>query len=292
MNKLKILLENINYQKASGNISEACRIAEKFLLTNDNYDVWRTYAWLLIQSNQSVNAISVYRNLIKFPRRLSDWEIAEARTIFSKFVLDEKHKIVYMHIPKCGSSTIKDLIYYIHTGNLSKEFSHSLIENFYIVINRNHLLNDEYKNWDRILVVRDPIKRLRSYYAKNIMTENSLVKECNGLTEYMGLKTRPSYSEILLRFFEYRAMFKDFRHHTNSVTSYAGNNPDIYTKIMGINEINNFIRKCSEKYNIHIPSIENMKNSNEINISNSDKMEEEMIANFYNLDYKIYGQYF
>jgi len=292
MNNIAVILKRINAERASSNISEACKIAEDFLLKKDDLNVWREYAWLLIQSNEQVKSIAIYRNLIKGQIRLNEWELAEARTMNSMYVLDNKHNIAYMHIPKCGSSTLKDLIHYLNTNLLKKEFSHTSIVDFYKVLNRNSLLSEDFQGWERLLVVRDPIERLRSYYAKNIISEGSLAREALGLSQYMSLSTRPSYSEVLVKFNEYRSCFKDFRHHTNSVVSMAGSNPNLYTKIISIHDIDKFIYECSKKFNITIPIIRNMKTSNKVKISESDIMMESVISEFYKSDYEAYGKYF
>jgi predicted DNA-binding ArsR family transcriptional regulator len=205
-------------------------------------------------------------------------------------IIIEKYKILYTSIPKCGSSTVKDYLHYITTNKIVGTKSHIHLNPYTKLISFDSLKN-EYKNYFKFSVVRDPKSRLRSYYSKNISEGGSLRKGL--VAKSSNLNIKPSYAEILKNFQAYRNESIDFRHHTNPITRFLGDIPDRHNFIVDLNQLGDLIFKLENLVGFKLPKIHNMKAEN-VNLFHTidDALEKKILDDFYRDDYEIYLKYF
>lgn len=128
-------------------------------------------------------------------------------------LVDESKKMLFVPIPKCASSTVKNYFSVALFGEYFGEMVHFQHPELYRIVTAEDLATT-FRDYHRFAVVRDPISRLTSYFIHNIKS-GSLAKEAFGRQEFMEYATRPGPRQVRKSFHAYRQLFKDFRHHTD-----------------------------------------------------------------------------
>jgi len=202
-------------------------------------------------------------------------------------VVDDDHKVLFVNIPKCSSSTIKNYFTYCLFDKDYGETVHFQHKNMYKVVKWSQL-GTIYKDYYKFSVYRDPIERVLSYYKKNI-AEHSLVKEASGVNVSNNFPTKPGVLYAMRNFHDYRRLFTDFRHHTDTMTDYLGDNLDLYDRIYDISECDEIKNTLSEIYSKDIVIQDSMVTSNDVDVSRAknDSKAMEFLTRFYELDYKM-----
>lgn len=206
---------------ASENAELAKGVLEAFLADTDHPAIWLQYGRLLLLLGEEVAARAVIRNVVLKTQKPHIVDIIAARIPVGKPIVVEPLKLVYFNIPKCGSSTLKDAILVSQGEARQAAASHFAVSRFEKVLPFAEF-DKSYADYESIMIVRHPRERLRSYWQKNIQELGSLANECGRRDSYYGLATRPAYNDVLRNFRRYRQVFRDFRHHTDSITGYAG----------------------------------------------------------------------
>lgn len=205
-------------------------------------------------------------------------------------LVDDDKQLIYIPIPKCGSSTVKNLFSFCIHGETQAEFIHFHYTDLYRIIDFSEILT-KYKNYYKFTIVRDPIERLVSYYFKNIVSTKSLQLEGCGKSVSNKLKVIPSAYEFEKLFFEYRRVFRDFRHHTDPQYLYTGTDLGYFDKIYTMSEISEIRLLLSNYYKKDLDIKDSMKS-----LQNTDKEatynELNRLRSFYTQDYKLFDQYF
>ena len=295
MNKKKNVSDIIRRAQSyilSEELDRAISILECFLIDYDSPYIWRCYSNVLLKKGNTVGAISAMRNCVHKLVMPSEWELSLARIPYSRTIIDEKNKLLYINIPKCASSSVKDMFYFIRHNKTIGNIVHSNLQEFSKVIHRKDLTT-KYKDYYKVLIVRNPINRIISYYKKNIISQESLKQETKKKDIYFNLSVSPTKDDFIKNFFLYRNVFTDFRHHTNSICSIAGFKVRNFDFIGNLESLPKLRRILSKKVQLNIPEVNNMKSSSKINFSQTQiKKLTTVVKDYYKLDFEIYGKYF
>jgi Sulfotransferase family len=225
----------------AGDLSSAKKALEEFLAERDNPVVWKKYAYVLLRVGEPIAARAVMRSVVQ---RQGDAHIVDlilAAVPRVKPLIDDTHRIMYFGIPKCGSSSLKDVFVHLRQGELKGGRSHAHTHDMLTAVPLADLTT-KYSDYFKVAVVRHPVARLRSFYRRNIVEVGALRKEANGKAERDGLAAAPSYDEVLDRFAGYRASFRGFRHHTDSLIGFLGRDPDRFNMIESMGALNVCLR--------------------------------------------------
>jgi hypothetical protein len=276
-----LLIEN---EKAEAAIKELA----DFLLDRDNPHVWMKLAHAYQIVGEELVARAIFRNVIL---RIGDPHIVDviaARIPYCKPVVVKDLKTIYFNIPKCGSSSLKDAFILATGGDRKGETSHFHISHLTEVVPFQKIDND-YSDFKSIAIVREPQARLRSYWNKNIR-DGSLRNEAGGRETYYGLSTSPDYERFLRDFRRYRSVFRDFRHHTDSIVGYLGRSPNRIKNIFDISETAKAMAMIENFSGVKLPEIRNMRSG----IPFSDltpkarELEQEILSAFYADEIDLY----
>jgi hypothetical protein len=287
VNDLELAQKNI----LEGNFIQGRDLIRKILNDKDDLAGWKMYAELMIRMNNNLEAMAILRNVVFKLKNPHIADLISARVPYTKAIYHKGLDIVYIPVPKCGSSSVKDSFHRLLNGKYVGESVHSKLGDVEILVKFSNL-DEEYKDTYKFCVVRDPIERLRSYYKKNIIEEKSLVAESKYVNIPGQLSLLPSYQEIIKNFYQYRSLFRDFRHHTDPLTGFLGINAERYTHIYNMKTIDLLFSHLSSKANTDLKVVHQMKSKSTIDISsNYDSNEIELLRNFYKNDIEIYEKY-
>ena len=268
--------------------ARAQAILWRFLEDRDHPAVWLKLSRAYRLLGDPIASRAILRNVIL---RVGDphiMNIIAARIPYTKVIVMDNIKVVYVNIPKCGSSSLKDTVLLANKRELRGNTSHFHVRDFEKTIPFTDL-DQAYRDFKRIAVIRHPRERLRSYFAKNIDEASSLVKEAGGKPTFYTLSTRPTYNEMLAKFRQYRNVFEDFRHHTDSLVGYLGQDRLRYTHVFNLKDIDQAMKLLNPGAE-EMPKIHNMasKNTDHDAYNIDAEMEDKLIARFYSDEIKFY----
>ena len=229
------VLKHANVLIAEEKAEDAKSVLCSFLDDHDHPVAWARLAWVYRVLGDPLAARAILRNVVLKLPHPHIMDVIAAKMPYTKVIVLDNLKAVYINIPKCGSSSIKDAVLLANQRELRGETSHYHVREFEKVIPFT-ALDGEYNGYTKFTVIRPPRDRLRSYFAKNVSESQSLVKEAGGRSRFYGLDTLPSYDTVLKRFFEYRNVFDDFRHHTDTTIGYLGLEKSRYSHIFSVSE--------------------------------------------------------
>ncbi|TNE63485.1 MAG: hypothetical protein EP335_09430 [Alphaproteobacteria bacterium] len=262
------------------------------LQDRDHVRLWRFQRRVLLMLGDEAAAAGVMQRIIDKIHAPTPGELALAGSPRSAFTAVRKHKILYLHVPKCGSTTVKDMLYFMLTGERGEGHAHTLVAKRapYQYLDRTKLAHS-HPNWFRFLVVRDPVARLRSYYRFNLVFTNDLSKEVPGRETFLGLPLQPDYDTFLRHLDRYRQVFRTLRAHTNAITDIAGTDAGLYHWIGSVGDMAALRAKLSERAGVAIPEIHNFRSA-EMAAIVPDADLEAAARERYAADYTVYGNWF
>ncbi|MEH6721691.1 MAG: sulfotransferase family 2 domain-containing protein [Aurantimonas endophytica] len=273
-------------------VEDAISLLKQFLNDRDNPHIWWKLARALTIVGEEILARSILRNVIL---KLPDphiLDIIAARIPVGRPHVFDDLKMIYFSIPKCGSSTIKDAFLISRGEEPRGEISHQHTHPFTKVLAFAEVYS-RFSSYHIFTVVRPPRARLRSYWTKNVREAQSLKEEANGKDTFYGLRTVPSYAEVVENFHRYRSVFRDFRHHTDSLIGFTGADISGLSRIYGMSEINEAIAEIADRSKIAIPEIQNMKSerSSFALDTRAEQLEADVISGFYETETQtFFGQ--
>ncbi len=283
------LLKQASALIADEKADQARGLLSQFLEDHDRPDVWLKLAKTYRLLGDRLAARAILRNIVLKFGEPHIMDIIAARIPHTKAIVQDNLKLVYINIPKCGSSTLKDAVLVANQRELRGETSHFHVREFEKIIPFS-ALDGVYAGHTKLAVIRPPRDRLRSYFTKNVVEAESLVREAKGKETFYGLSTLPSYDAIVANFSAYRNIFDDFRHHTDSIVGYLGQEKKRYTHIFDISETSQAIALLKELTGADIPVIHNMKSKNPDQHLQQIDLDQEaaLIDSFYDREIQLY----
>ncbi|MCB2136828.1 MAG: sulfotransferase family 2 domain-containing protein, partial [Rhodobacteraceae bacterium] len=201
-------------------------------------------------SGNLVAAQSVFKSLYYEKADLHVTNLIYAGLPATRALVDDKKKLLYIPIPKCGSSSVKNYFTAAIHGKTYGETVHFQHADLYRTVSADEI-ETRYGDYFRFALVRDPIKRLVSYYIRNVVG-GSLRREAQHQAEFLKMPTRPGPRQFAFGFHQYRQMFKDFRHHTDPICGYLDPFQGKLDRIYTMAEIGELREKLSEIYECNL----------------------------------------
>jgi len=159
-------------------------------------------------------------------------------------VENSEFKIAYFPVPKTASTSMKYAFYQLEHGRPFVEadlpprkkgihVEYHKTENFY----NNDL--SRYKNYARIAIIRDPVRRIISAFNHRVLRERELSESRidMDLARVLGIGPDPTRSEFLCNIEKYRVLSKAIRHHTDPFTKFLGHDLSYFTDVVKIGKV-------------------------------------------------------
>ena len=245
----------------------------------------------LSRCGKGAYAKRIFRKAIELDNTQPLWVYHEAELPRFDIISNDEYKIAFSPIPKCASSSIKNMFYSLDTGQNTIN-PHPFFNNPFFKTNSKAV--QDYEDYCTIAIIREPVIRLLSYYYKNIVSAHSLENDFDKNLPIFGLEPKPNVNTFVDRLEEYIYAFNDVRHHTLHQGAYLGDDIQAYNLVCpledawkAIGEINKIAGRDIEPPRL-MKSSKNVKNMfNELSLSSLEKLIE-----FYEGDYKLLKNYF
>ena len=159
-------------------------------------------------------------------------------------VENSEFKIAYFPVPKTASTSMKYAFYKFEHGRPFVEgdlppkskgihVEYHTTDSFY----NNDL--SRYKNYARIAIIRDPVRRIISAFNHRVVRERELAEGRIDMdvARALGVGPDPTRSEFLCNIEKYRVLSKTIRHHTDPFTKFLGHDLSYFTDVVKMGKI-------------------------------------------------------
>ena len=267
----------------------ALTLLDSALVKYDHVRLWRLKARILVFFEREAEATDILRRVVPASWYPGFWELVQSGLGLSNVIVSDTHKLAYFPVPKCGSTSIHN-VFGAFSARLpqgedvrNETFPYQLI---------NRLGQDGLPvDFKKILLVRPPLERIRSYYDGNIMKRGHLVRDTGGKNAHYGLKTKPDYGEFIDNFHAYRRTFLSVRNHTDPLVGFAGNDPSLFDWIGEVRETGDLISYLSDVTGMTLPNLHDMRSTESSQFTAPSNAERALLA-FYADDIEAYERWF
>lgn len=183
---------------------------------------------LYYQSGQTLEAEMAYLATLTKHRQIHAANLIALGYPAAAAMVDHKRKVLYIPIPKCASSSVKNFLAEAIVRQQMGEAVHREFNETNCIVTPAELTS-LYRGYFKFAVIRDPLERVASYYSRNLRG-GALKRKAFGQDQCLGLATEPDLSQFLADFESYFQQFLDFRHHVAPMVGYlwpfAGQDPE------------------------------------------------------------------
>gem|GEM_PF-6463403 len=268
----------------------ALAIVDAALAVETHIRLERLKSRLLVLEGREAEASVILARILPDVVEPGFWELALTGSARSFVRKAKHHGLLYFPAPKCGSTSIRNMINILDGDASVGEYVHDQPDRYELVDHAH--MNAEFPDHKKLVIVRDPIERVRSYYFGNIEERDQLKIDVDGRDSFYGLSTKPTYDEFLDRFMDYRRVFITVRHHTEPVTSYAGADATMFDKVGSVKKLADVTEYLSDLTGISLPLVHDMQTKASKTKPVGFSVAEQSLQKFYARDYSAFGDWF
>lgn len=258
------------------------------LAESDHPRFRRIDARFLLFEGCEAQAADVLTDIIDDVWHPGSWELAMANKKACRARELGTQKILFFPVPKCGSTSVMNVLKLIAGENVRGEDIHQE-DNKKVPIRLGALAVD-YADYFTCALVREPMARLLSFYRGNIAARDQLAKHHGGSSEFYGLPTRPDQDFFVQNLKRYRQVFITARNHTEPVTSFLGKDPSIFNWIGGLNDLPQLVQQLADRTGKDLPVLSEMASPGAK--KHGSETVPDHLEGLYADDYRHYSDYF
>ncbi|MGB0661110.1 MAG: sulfotransferase family 2 domain-containing protein [Mangrovicoccus sp.] len=194
-------------------IDGALALAQKCFQERPRRRIHEEIGNLYRQKGDDFLARSIYQACLLCYGQLHSTNLIHANIAVARAFVDDGRKLLYIPIPKNGSTTIKNFFSKALLGQTFGEGVHLQMSERYRFVTPVDL-QEQYKDYFKFAVIRDPLDRVQSYYSRNVRL-GALARHARDVENFLGLSTAPSEAVFVTKLADYRRRFIDAKHHTD-----------------------------------------------------------------------------
>lgn len=202
--------------------------------------------------------------------------------------------ISYYAVPKCASSSLKQLFFCIENGFKYRPFvangRHIHIHRVYPTLAFARAEPRDQEGNDRIAVVRDPVDRLLSAYSHRIGKRGSL--PLTDAASAAGVDPEPFLASFIDRLEEYREHSPWLAHHTQPLVHFLGQDAAYFTALYPLAELNLLVSDLSTRLQRELTIGTVHTDGPKLNRTALTGAQIRRIEAFYAEDYEVFGNSF
>ncbi len=199
--------------------------------------------------------------------------------------------LTYFALPKVACTSLKHFFHEVRTGqpffppHPGRHIHH---------VHPTRLVDDLPMNFigadERILVLRDPIRRVVSAYRNRVHGHKELSKAKAGLAlEAHGLAPYPTLTKFVDQLEQYQEAVPSIRHHTRPVVDFIGHDISYFTRVYDISEVESLVAFVNRKMGTDVQLQRRQTEGGPQTIDDLGPAQREKLLDYYKEDYKAFG---
>jgi len=212
-------------------------------------------------------------------------------------IINNQHRIAYFPVPKVACTSLKNAFFELENGFTFRRFKingdlihiHNIRPAYYSALFQASW-RQQYADYTKFLIVRDPVRRFLSSYTNRVIHYSELSSDQLQSGE-IDLKADPDIHEFITHIKAYRKTSKSIRHHTQPIVSFAGEDTNFYDKIYDISELGRMAEDVSQIIGRPFTVGRLQTSDRSIDVNDLSAQEIKTIRNLYHRDYDVFSDY-
>jgi len=213
-------------------------------------------------------------------------------------VILNQYKLFYAAVPKVGCTSLKGMFFKLENDRAFVPYTvNGQSKNVHNMGYRT-MLRDTYPEWrirdfHRVALVRDPIKRFLSAYSNRVLHHKELSQKLAGdkLTA-LNLQPDPELDLFVERFEDYLQTHPSILHHTRPMVDYLGADTGYFSKLYPLQDMDQFARDISERTGKELAVGHEQTGGRKFKPSDLSEAHTRKLKDYYEADYRVFGDYF
>ena len=246
---------------------------------------------ILADKGETESALKYYSQAIKIEPNQPPIIYRALKLEVFRVLKFEELELAYLPIPKCASTTLKHIFYSL---KFNQKYSEAIHIHKFCDFHTDVLGSlQNLDNYFKFIVIRDPIKRLLSYYKNRVLHYKIFYsKSLRGKLENAGLKPEPDINYFVGNLESYFQISDDLIHHTLPQNKYIGKDLSIYNLICPIENLENLRQIISQKAKVQIEFPQFQTEGPKITLKDLTEKSLTKLIEFYAEDYQLLQDFY
>ena len=212
-------------------------------------------------------------------------------------VILNQYKLFYAAIPKIACISLKTMFFEIENDFKFTPYSvngnRRHIHNMYPSMLPQQWPEQRIRDFYRMTLVRDPIKRFLSAYGNRVIFHKELSENaCGPKLEALGLEPTPDLDLFVDRYEDYLKAHNSIFHHTRPMVDFIGHDPSYFSRIYNLSEMDQLLSDISDRVGRSITVGHKQTGGPKFKPDDLTEAQRKKLRKIYAQDYKIYDAYF
>ena len=206
-------------------------------------------------------------------------------------------KLSYTPVPKTACTSLKMVFFDVENGREFVPFRRNgrefHIHNVYASVLFNAKQAERLADHRRLILVRDPIRRLLSAYGNRVVhhRELSLASARKELLAH-DLAPDPELKEFVAKLPRYAKAVESIDHHARPLVDFVGTDAGHYTRVYRMSEIGELVADVSAIAGRKLPLGRLQTGGPKLSVDDLGRKEIDALREFYAEDYRAFGRWF
>lgn len=211
-------------------------------------------------------------------------------------VLIADKRLFYAPIPKAACTSIKTMFFEAEHGRSFEDHPSGKkewwqIHNHYVTGLRDTFPEAEIRNFRRITVVRDPIKRFLSAYSNRVLHHKRANDDAvRSIRRLRKVTPDPDLSEFIDRLKTYQRI-EDIHWHTRPMVDFLGADPSYFDAVYDVSQLGAFVQDVSNTLGRPVKLGRLQTGGPKIDADVLTAKQRETLETYYKADYRAFGAY-
>ena len=204
--------------------------------------------------------------------------------------------ISYYPVPKCGSSSVKGLLFDIENGFNYRDYIANGrrfgIHSVYPTMSFEQSSRMDRPDHYRFAIIRDPVDRLLSAFSNRVLGRVTGVEDSS---PSRSLSLGADSEFFLARFIDeleaYREQSREITHHTDPLVHFLGDDPKYFAELYLISDLGRLEHDLSDRLDRPVSSAKKNRSVARLSRDMLTKAQITQIEDLYARDYEVFGSY-
>lgn len=213
-------------------------------------------------------------------------------------VILDQYKLFYAAVPKVACTSLKSMFFKLENGHAFVPYTINGRSKNLHNIGYGTLLRDAYPEWrirdfHRVALVRDPVKRLLSAYSNRVLHHKELSQKLAGdKLAALNLQPDPDLDLFVEKLEGYLQAHPSILHHIRPMVDYLGEDASYFSKLYRLEDMDQFARDISDRTGKEVVVGREQASGRKFKPSDLSEAHIRKLKDYYEVDYRVFGDYF